>query len=949
MSDTIDIIGAETHNLKNISVSIPKNTLTVITGVSGSGKSSLAFDTLYAEWQKRYLESLSTYARMIISDISEATRVREIRWLSPTIAIHQKTVSNNPRSTVGTITEIYDFYRLLFSSIGIPHCPNHPTVALQRSSIQNIVDVVSKYGENQKLHILIPLRLEEGETSFSYIARRVSDMGFVRFQIDERVYSVADESQDIFSIDDRVSVVVDRLVKKNDDIFSVRLTDSLRIAMEKWEGYTSIFFFEKEGISWEKIDFSLHAACPQCDYHLEELSLSHFSFNSHHGACSICHGLGSSTTFLEADVTNEKLTLAEWALLPWQSHPYYSLLLTAVCEKEAIDINMPWNKLSEKEKKKILYGVSGYFEISYVTKYNDGKTHKSKYEGLIPNLERRFTEADSSNDAYFKRIANFATEQVCRECHGYRLKKEYLAVHLHGKNIWELSSLSVTDSLDFFTQITLSKWHAHIAQPVLKNIRERLEFLSWVGLWYVTLARRANTLSGGESQRIRLATQIGTRLEWIIYVLDEPSIGLHPRDNDMLIDNLKRLAKIGNTVVVVEHDEDIMRESDHIIDIWPGAGIHGGEVLFSGTYKDLLVSGTHTADYLSCRKNVERKNPVSIKPKHFLEIYGAKENNLKNINVRIPLECMTVVTGVSWSGKSSLIIDVLSQALLNKFNKSTLPVGRHDRIEGMSNLDKVIIIDQSPIGKTPHSNIATYTGVFTYVREVFAASLDAQKRWFAPGRFSFNTRGWRCDICEWSGTKKILMHFLPDVYVQCESCSGTRYNPETLQVRFKWKNVAEILAMTVEEAAEFFIAFPRIKRVLDVLLDVGLWYITLGQSAPTLSGGESQRIKLAFDLAKRSTGKTLYILDEPTTGLHFSDVQKLLDILDRLVEKGNSVLIIEHNLDVIANADALIDIGPEGGDIGGNLVFAGPREKILQCSESYTAQALQKYRMTRLK
>jgi excinuclease ABC subunit A len=503
--------------------------------------------------------------------------------------------------------------------------------------------------------------------------------------------------------------------------------------------------------------------------------------------------------------------------------------------------------------------------------------------------------------------------------------------------------MSVEQSLVFFSGLSLTKSEEHIAKPILKNIVERLEFLSGVGLEYMTLARRAGTLSGWESQRIRLATQIGTRLEGIIYVLDEPSIGLHPRDNDMLIANLKRLANIGNTVVVVEHDEDIMRESDYIIDIGPGAGVHGGEVLFSGKYVDLLKSKTQTADYLSLRKNVVRRNPVIKAPKKFIEIYGATENNLKNINVRIPLECMTVVTGVSGSGKSSLIIDILSNSLMNHFYPSSRQIGRHDRIEWVSHIDKTIIIDQSPIGKTPHSNIATYTGVFTYIREAFAASLDAQKRGFGPGRFSFNTKWGRCEICEGSGTKKIEMHFLPDVYVECESCEGSRYNSETLQVLFKWKNISEVLDMTIEDASGFFVSFPRIKRVLDVLIDVGLGYITLGQSAPTLSGGESQRIKLAFDLAKRSTWQTLYILDEPTTGLHFSDVQKLLDILDRLVEKGNSVLVIEHNLDIIANADAIIDIGPEGGDKWGNLVFAWPRDKILTVEHSYTAKALRKY------
>ena len=937
MSETIEIIGAETHNLKNISVSIPKNTLTVITGVSGSGKSSLAFDTLYAEGQRRYLESLSTYARTIISDISEATHVREIRGLSPTIAIHQKTVSNNPRSTVGTITEIYDFYRLLYTSIGTPYCVNHPEIPLKKDSLKNIVEHLSKFGEGDRFHILMPLTLDGDEMTGEQLAKRVTDMGFVRFQISEMTYSVADPLDISVDEDDTVYIVVDRLIKKIDENFDTRLVDSLRIALEKGGGRVSIS-------NWDTYHhFSLHASCPICDYQIENLSISNFSFNSHRGACTSCHGLGASTTFLEVDITKPELTLAEWALLPWQAHPFYMLLLEAVCTKEGISMNTSWSLMKPKDRQKILYGVPGSFELAYLGKHQDGKVHKSRYEGLIPNLERRHTEADSAHDAYFKRIANFATEQVCRSCSGYRLQRPYLSIRISGKNIGELTMKSVEDSLWFFAQLSLTKSEEHIAKPILKNIVERLEFLSGVGLEYMTLARRAGTLSGGESQRIRLATQIGTRLEGIIYVLDEPSIGLHPRDNDMLIANLKRLANIGNTVVVVEHDEDIMRESDYIIDIGPGAWVHGGEVLFSGKYDDLLKSDTQTADYLSLRKSVTRRNPVTKSPKKFIEIYGAVENNLKNINVRIPLECMTVVTGVSGSGKSSLIIDILSNYLMNHFYPSSRQIGRHDRVEGVSNIDKTIIIDQSPIGKTPHSNIATYTGLFTHVREVFAASLDAQKRGFGPGRFSFNTKWGRCEICEGSGTKKIEMHFLPDVYVECESCMGSRYNNETLQVQFKGKNISQVLSMTIEDASTFFVSFPRIKRVLDVLIDVGLGYITLGQSAPTLSGGESQRIKLAFDLAKRSTWQTLYILDEPTTGLHFSDVQKLLDILDRLVEKGNSVLVIEHNLDIIANADAIIDIGSEGGDKWGNLVFAGPRDKILTVEHSYTAKALRKY------
>lgn len=914
-----------------------------MTWVSWSGKSSLAFDTLYAEWQKRYLESLSTYARMIVSETSNETKVREIRGLSPTIAINQKTVSNNPRSTVGTITEIYDYYRLLYTTIGHAYCHNHPHIRLKKDTIKDVVWHVSKYGEGTKFHILIPLDSHRDFDSLQDVATFVADLGFVRFQIGEVIYSVAD-SFEHQEFQWGGSIIIDRLVVKASEEerhqFETRLKDSISLAFSKWNGAMSLYFLEEK----EKADFYQHAACPICGYMQESLSISNFSFNSHHGACEACHGLWSSTTFLESDIVNPNLSLAEGALLPWSAHPYYTAVLEVVCKSENIDIKAPYAKLTEKERKKILYGVPWSFEIPYISKFDEGKSHRAKYEWLIPNLERRYKESDMGNDAFLKRIANFATEQICRTCGWHRLKKEYLSVLVWGKNIGELTSLSVENSRLFFTDLVFTKEEKEITFSIMKNINERLEFLSWVWLDYVTLSRRANTLSWGESQRIRLATQIGTRLEGIIYVLDEPSIGLHPRDNEMLIKNLKRLASIGNSVVVVEHDEDIMRESDHIIDIGPRAWVHGGEVIFSGTFEELIQSDTsETGAYLAGKKSVIRRHFIDKISPEYIAIMGAEENNLKNLNVRIPLNCLTVVTGVSGSGKSSLIIDILSVALQNHFNGSTHSVGKHRSIEWLENVDKAIIIDQSPIGKTPHSNIATYTGVFTYIREVFAASHEALKRGYGPGRFSFNTKWGRCEVCEGSGVKKIEMHFLPDVYVECESCAGTRYNPETLDVKFKWKNIADVLAMTIDDACDFFTAFPRIKRVLDVLSEVGLWYITLGQSAPTLSGGEAQRIKLAFDLAKRSTGKTLYILDEPTTGLHFSDVQKLLDILDALVQKGNSVVVIEHNLDIIANADAIIDIGSEGGDKWGNLVFAGPREKLLAVEDSHTARALRKY------
>lgn len=913
-----------------------------MTGVSGSGKSSLAFDTLYAEGQKRYLESLSTYARMIVSETSNETKVREIRWLSPTIAINQKTVSNNPRSTVGTITEIYDYYRLLYATIGISYCPNHSHIILKKDTIQDAVDKVREYSEGTKFHITIEIDSNRDFSTLSEIAKFVTDLWFVRFQIGEMTYSVADTFE---SCEYRggASIIIDRLVvkKQEDQIhnFLSRLKDSLFLGFEKWQWSVGLYFPETHEVWY----FHQDSSCPLCNYTQPILSLSNFSFNSHHGACPDCHGLWYYTTFREEDVVNPELTLAEWAILPWSNHPYYTTLLEVVSKSENIDLHTPFRQLDEKEKKKVLYGVSGSFNIPYISKNDDGRSHFSRYEWLIPNLERRYRESDIWNDAFFKRISYFATEQICRTCVWHRLKKEYLSVLVWGKNIGELVDLSVEESRIFFDTLFLTKEESTIVGAIMKNITERLEFLSGVGLDYVTLSRRASTLSWWESQRIRLATQIGTRLEGIIYVLDEPSIGLHPRDNEMLIKNLKRLSAIGNSVIIVEHDEDIMRESDYIIDIGPHAGVHGGEIIFHGTHEQILkAKNTETGDYLSGRKSVIRRQFID-KTSTYIAIMGAQENNLKNINVRIPLGCLTVITWVSGSGKSSLIIDIFSNALMKHFHKSPVVVWKHRAIEWLENIDKAIVIDQSPIGKTPHSNIATYTGVFTYIREVFALSFEAQKRWYWPGRFSFNTKWWRCEACEGSGVKKIEMHFLPDVYVECEACGGTRYNPETLDVKFKGKNIAEILGMTIHDACEFFTAFPRIKRILEVLKDVGLGYITLWQSAPTLSGGEAQRIKLAFDLAKRSTGKTLYILDEPTTWLHFSDVQKLLDILDALVQKGNTVLVIEHNLDIIATADAIIDIWPEGGDKWGNLIFAWPREKFLTLEESYTAQALRKH------
>lgn len=941
MSDRISIRGAKTHNLKNIDIDIPKNSLVVITGVSWSGKSSLAFDTIYAEGQRRYLESLSTYARMIISSINDDTKVDEIRGLSPTIAIHQKTVSTNPRSTVGTITEIYDYFRLLYSTIGIQKCPNHPDVELKKTTVSDIVKDVEAFSDGEKFHILSPLEHGVRGGTLEWLGKTVLDKWFVRYQVWDLVFSVGETPPEkIIADDEAVDIVIDRLSKKNDPEFFVRLRDSLQAAYSAGNGRLSLYRLG----DWKRVSYHENASCPECGYELRDLSLSNFSFNSHFWACESCHGLWTEVTFLEEKVINFDLTLAEWAVLPWSGHPYYSKILDEMSKRFGVPMNVPYAALSSEHKEKVLYGTPGeHYEITPDWKYWDGiKTYKTKYEWVIPTLTRRYRETDPG-DVFMKKISQYVTEIPCPKCDGYRLKPEYLSIYIGGLHIGQLSDLSVSEAIEFFQKIVFPSQQSKIVEPILKNIRERLDFLCWVGLSYMTLSRKAQTLSGGESQRIRLATQIGTRLEWIIYVLDEPSIGLHPRDNDMLIRNMRRLVELGNTVLVVEHDEDVMLSADWIIDIGPKAGVHGGEVIFQWTKDEILASSeSDTGAYLSGRKCVHVQK-TDRTPQWTIEIIGARENNLKNIDVSIPIGMMTVVTGVSGSGKSSLIIDILANSVTRFFGNNSDEPGKHKKIVGLDQLDKSIIIDQSPIGRTPHSNIATYTGLFTFVREVFAGSLEAQKRWFGPGRFSFNTRGWRCEVCEWTGVKKIEMHFLPDVFVECESCGWSRYNQETLEVRFKGKTIADVLDMTCEDALDFFAAFPRISRILQVLVDVGLWYIKLGQSAPTLSGGEAQRIKLAFDLSKRSTSKTLYILDEPTTGLHFSDVQKLLEILERLVQKWNTIVIIEHNLDIIANADYIIDIGPEWGNAWWNLVYAGPTESILKIKNSYTTEALKRY------
>lgn len=940
MSEFLEVKWASTHNLKNISVKIPKNKLVVITWVSWSGKSSLAFDTIYSEWQRRYLESLSTYARMIVSSINEDIKVEEIKWLSPTISINQKTVSSNPRSTVWTITEIYDFYRLLFVNIGVQKCPNHPEITLKKDTLNDILTYIKSFQDKDKFYILSPLNKKF--KNIDDLKKNILESGFLRFKINDKIFSIWDEIDTQVTEKTSIFVVVDRLIYDSnfDNNYEKRIKDSLETAYKYWNSILYIENLDKNDI---KI-FCKEAFCPKCHYKLQDLSISNFSFNSHHWACQNCHWLGMQVAFLEENIINERLTLNEWAILPWNQHKYYMEILKAVSQKYDINMNIPYMKLSEQNKKIILnWTWNDQYEIPFIFEDWIKKIFKTKYEWVVINLERKYKEQDISSESSLKRISNYMTEITCPECNWYRLKKEFLQIFVWGLNIWELSDLSVRQAIEFFNSLKLWENEKIISKSILKNICERLEFLKWVWLDYMTISRRANTLSWWESQRIRLATQIWTRLEWIIYILDEPSIGLHPRDNSMLINNLKKLSEIWNTVIVVEHDEDVMRESDYIIDIGPGAWIHWGNIVFEWTFDEIIKKWTSdTWDYLANRKIVSLpKNNRKIKD--YIEIIWACENNLKNIDVKIPLWLLTVVTWVSWSWKSSLILDILSNHLHNRFNPSVHKVWKVKEIKWGESLDKMIMIDQSPIWKTPHSNVATYTWVFTYIREVFAKTQEAIKRGYLPWRFSFNTKWWRCEICEWSWVKKIEMHFLPDVFVECENCHWTRFNNETLEVRYKWKNIAEVLDMDVEEARDFFAAHPKIFKILDVLYQVWLGYIKIWQSAPTLSWWESQRIKLAFELAKRSTSKTIYILDEPTTWLHFSDVQKLINILDSLVEKGNTVLVIEHNLDLIANADYIIDIWPEWWDKWWQLIFEWKLKDILKNNKSYTSKALNTY------
>jgi excinuclease ABC subunit A len=933
MSEVIRITGAREHNLKNISVEIPRDKLVVITGLSGSGKSSLAFDTIYAEGQRRYVESLSSYARQFLG-LMEKPDVDQIDGLSPAISIDQKSTSRNPRSTVATVTEIYDYLRLLYARIGIPHCPicGKP---VSRRTPQDIIDEIMKLQDGSRLMILAPIaRDKKGE--FAHIPEQYRRLGFARARVDGVVYSLDEYPTLDKKYKHNIEIVVDR-VALSEDVHS-RVAQSVEQALDVGGGVVEVLDVDAE----ESYIYSQRYACvDHPNEEIPELEPRLFSFNAPQGACPVCTGLGSR---LEVDpelVFNPNLTITEGAIRPYNrvnSDAWYMKRLKAVADSHKFDLKIPVKDMSPEAIQKVLYGTG---DEKYRISLGDGRSYDSTYEGVIPNLERRYKETDS--DFMRKDIERFMRNRECNACHGARLKPVVLAVTIHGLNIMDICTLGVEDALDLFNNnLKLDEQEAFIATQIMKEIKDRLGFMNNVGLSYLELSRAANTLSGGEAQRIRLATQIGSGLQGVLYVLDEPSIGLHQRDNDRLIDTLKRLRDLGNTVLVVEHDEDTIRQADYLLDIGPGAGVAGGEVVAHGTPAEVAKNpDSVTGRYLSGTEKIEvPKNRRKLEKGRELVIKGARENNLKNIDVALPLGVMTVVSGVSGSGKSTLINDILAKELSARLHKAHAVPGAHDNIEGISKLDKVIVIDQSAIGRTPRSNPATYTGVFTPIRELFAGTPEANIRGYKAGRFSFNVKGGRCENCQGDGVIKIEMHFLPDVYVTCDVCKGKRYNREALEIKFKGATISDVLDMTVEQGAKFFENIPSIARKLDTLVDVGLGYIRLGQPATTFSGGEAQRIKLASELSRRSTGKTLYILDEPTTGLHSADVKRLLGILQKLVEGGNSMVIIEHNLDVIKSADHVIDMGPEGGQGGGMVVASGTPEQIIKVAKSFTGKYL---------
>ena len=938
MKDKIIIKGAKVHNLKNVSLEIPRDKLTVFTGLSGSGKSSLAFDTLYAEGQRRYVESLSSYARQFLGQMNKPD-VEYIEGLSPAISIDQKTTSRNPRSTVGTITEIYDYLRLLYARVGIPYCPNCGK-EISKQSVDQIVDSIMKLGDKKKVLVLAPI-IRGRKGIHEKVIEKIKKNGFVRARIDNEIYDLSEEEVTLEkNLKHNIEAVVDRLVIKEG--IEGRLADSLETALKMGEGLVLI-----NVVGEKDILFSEKFACADCGISIDELEPRMFSFNSPFGKCDCCDGLGS---LYEIDenlvIPNRELSIIEGAIATWgqgrlKSDSWTYANLVALSEEYKFALDTPVKDLSKKDINLILYGTKGKkLNITYV---KDGVKAKYSYafDGEINSLKRRYNETNS--DYIKNEIEQYMSNNFCPECNGARLNKEALAVKIAGININEFTRMSIRDELNFICGIKFSDKNKIISEQIIKEIKSRLQFLIDVGLDYLNLARNSGTLSGGESQRIRLATQIGSSLMGVLYILDEPSIGLHQRDNDKLIKTLQNLRDVGNTVIVVEHDEDTMKAADCIVDIGPGAGEHGGNIIAVGNINDIMVcENSITGQYLTGKKKIDMPKLRRKGNGNIITIKGAKENNLKNINASIPLGTLTLITGVSGSGKSTLINEILYKGLNRVINKSKNPVGKHKEIIGYENIDKIIDIDQSPIGRTPRSNPATYTGTFDIIRELFSNTQEAKMRGYKPGRFSFNVKGGRCEACSGDGILKIEMQFLSDVYVPCEICKGKRYNRETLEVKYKGKNIDEVLKMTVEEGLSFFENLPRIKNKLQTLFDVGLGYIRLGQPSTQLSGGEAQRIKLAYELSKRSTGKTLYILDEPTTGLHIDDVSRLIEILQRLVDAGNTVVVIEHNLDMIKCADYIIDLGPEGGEKGGTILVKGTPEVVSESAKSYTGKYLKR-------
>ena len=939
MEDKIIIKGAKEHNLKNVDLELPRNKFIVFTGLSGSGKSSLAFDTIYAEGQRRYVESLSAYARQFLGQM-EKPNVEYIEGLSPAISIDQKTTSKNPRSTVGTVTEIYDYLRLLFARVGEVHC-SVCGAKISQMTIQEIVDKMMEFPERTKLQILSPVvRGQKG--THKKLIENIKKEGFVRIRVNGENYEVTDEIDLSKNKKHNIEVIVDRIVIK--DGIESRLTDSIETAVKLSDGLVIA-----QIIDGEEILYSTKFACPEHGVGIEELSPRMFSFNAPFGACETCNGLGESKE-VDPDlvIPNKDLSIKQGAIAAWGSvgvndDTYYSKMVQSLANHFGVSIETPVKDLPEEFVHELLYGTNNVMvQFIYESKYGGRREYQAYFEGVIPNLERRYRETNSEYSR--DKIEEYMAETPCPKCKGARLKKEVLSVLVDGKNIMEVTDFSVNELVEYIENINLNEKQKFIAHEILKEIRGRAIFLRDVGLDYLNLSRKAGTLSGGEAQRIRLATQIGSALVGVLYVLDEPSIGLHQRDNDRLIKTLRHLTDIGNTLIVVEHDEDTMRECDYIVDIGPGAGVHGGQIVAQGTLEEILDNpNSITGQYLSGKKEIQIPEITREGNGNFIEIVKANENNLKNINVKFPLGKFTCITGVSGSGKSTLINDILYKGIASKINKLRDRPGKHKEIKGIENIDKIINIDQSPIGRTPRSNPATYTGVFDMIRDLFASTNEAKARGYQKGRFSFNIKGGRCEACKGDGIIKIEMHFLPDVYVPCEVCKGERYNRETLQVKYKDKTIADVLDMNVEEALKFFENIPNIKRKLETLMDVGLSYIKLGQPSTQLSGGEAQRIKLATELSKRPTGKTLYILDEPTTGLHMADVDKLIQVLQKLADTGNSIVVIEHNLDVIKTCDYIIDLGPEGGDKGGKIVATGTPEEVSKVEGSYTGKFLKKY------